>query len=118
MTEIALGARAGVRNSGGAISLIWPLSNRWTIMLAVFLTLLALGFVGLRVKRLNLGYEISRNRQSLQALEEVSRKTLAETEALKNPRRIERLARNKLGLVYPSSNQLVIMGKTGRNNRR
>ncbi len=112
VAELVAGV-AVVRRPARSLGLAWPLSNRATFLTVLILTLLALGFVALKVRRLNLGYEIAQNRRSLTALEEAQRKTLAEVAALKRPRRIERLAREKRGLLYPSPSQLIVL-KDGR----
>ena len=78
-----------------------------TIVAAVVIITVLSTHLWSRLAVVNLSYEISTlNRQRTTFKEENKRLRLAVL-ALKSPKRIERIARDDLGLVYPSGKQIL-----------
>jgi cell division protein FtsL len=72
------------------------------------LTALALDHVHLCRERIRLGYELSRERAELQALQEQNRRLLLERSMLRHPDRIERFAES-LGMTHPDPGQIRVV---------
>ena len=76
-------------------------------LVAIILTLLF--FLWSRLETVKLGYEISReNKKTIELLDE-NKSLRLQVVNLKSPERIERLARERIGLVYPRERQIVVI---------
>ena len=86
------------------------MSRRGTVIILVvsFVALVTAGLahVGLRMKVVRLGYDISELSRERRALDEEHRRLQLERSLLRDPARIERLAREKLGMRRPDPAQL------------
>ena len=69
--------------------------------LMAFFTCAALAHVWVRLQIVRLGYGISRETEQEKALQQAHRKLEVERALLRNPERLERLAREKLSLTLP-----------------
>ncbi len=73
----------------------------------------ALAHVSLRLAVIRLGYSISERTRERQTLEDENRKLRIELSLLRNPERIERLARDKLGMARPEPGQIRVVKPAG-----
>jgi cell division protein FtsL len=69
----------------------------------------ATAHVSLRYRVIRAGYELNERSAELRALVEENRKLRLELSFLRSPERIERLARDKLGLVRPDPEQIRVV---------
>lgn len=74
--------------------------------IALLLTV-SLFFVWSRVQATSLDYEISQLASSLRAVQQDTAKLRLEAASLRNPERIERVARKELNLRLPSAEQVI-----------
>lgn len=77
------------------------------IAFVVVLMVVALFFVWSRLEVVNLEYDISTYEIRLRALQQESRQLKLEAASLRNPARIEQMARTKLGLRLPAPEQVI-----------
>lgn len=85
-------------------NLIFPIL---VFLVAIVVTLLF--FLWSRLETVKLGYEISReNKKTIELLNE-NKSLRLQVVDLKSPERIERLASERLGLVYPRERQIVVI---------
>jgi cell division protein FtsL len=80
----------------------------------------ATAHVSLRYRLIRAGYEIGERMEVIAALEQENRKLRLEQSFLRSPERIERLARDKLGLVRPDPERIRVVrvpGKEVADNR-
>ncbi len=80
----------------------------WILLIALFIGELFF-YTWCRVQCVNTGYEISEEAKKYARLRGINRNLNVEHERLKSPERISRIAREKLGLVFPGTGQTVIM---------
>jgi cell division protein FtsL len=74
---------------------------------AIVITLLF--FLWSRLETVKLGYDISKeNKKTIELINE-NKNLRLQVVNLKSPERIERLARKRLGLVYPGEGQIVVI---------
>jgi len=86
-----------------------PLRTRtWMVLLLVFVAEL-LGYTWCRVQYVNVGYELSRGTEKHAALMTLQNSLKVELARLKSPARIEKIARDKLGLVRPTPDQVITL---------
>jgi cell division protein FtsL len=69
----------------------------------------SLAYVSLRLGVIHTGYAIAEQSGERRALEEENRKLRVEEALLRNPERIERLAREKLGMVRPDPQRIRVV---------
>jgi cell division protein FtsL len=69
----------------------------------------ATAHVSLRYRVIRAGYELSERTDELRGLEQQNRKLRLELSLLRSPERIERLARDKLGLVRPDPEHIRVV---------
>lgn len=79
------------------------------LLLVVVVVATALFYVWCRLEMVRVGYEQSRLAQTIAELEKANEELRGEAARLKSPERIERLARERLGLSYPSPEQIRIL---------
>jgi cell division protein FtsL len=77
------------------------------IAFVIVLMLVSLFFVWSRLEVVNLEYDISTYEVRLRSLQQESRQLKLEAASLRNPARIERMARAKLGLRLPTPEQVI-----------
>ncbi len=78
--------------------------------LLVFISLLlilSLFFVWSRIQVINLEYQISSYEVQLREMHQENKKLCLESASLRNPARIERVAKNELGLKFPTPQQVI-----------
>ncbi len=76
----------------------------------VFIALISgisLFFVWSRIEVVHLEYDISRLEGQMRDIRQENRRLSLEAASLRSPNRIERIALSRLGLKYPSSDQVV-----------
>jgi len=66
-------------------------------------------FVSTRICVLNTGYKISEAVKTQEKFLQENRKLKIERASLASPSRIEKIAKNKLGMITPKNNQVVIL---------
>jgi cell division protein FtsL len=78
------------------------------LIVAAFLAVsgAAMAHVSLRIGVVRMGYQISEQTRTRRALEEQRRRYTTELSMLKNPARIERLAREKLHMELPDPSRI------------
>ena len=69
----------------------------------------ALGHGWVRLQQVQTGYSLSRERREARALAETQKRLRLEAAVLKQPQRIERLARVRLGMTAPDQSRLHIV---------
>jgi cell division protein FtsL len=70
--------------------------------------------VSLRYRTIRAGYDIAERMEEVAALEQENRKLRLEQSFLRSPERIERLARDKLGLVRPDPERIRVVRVGGK----
>jgi len=89
-------------------------SQRWDLFpylvtVLALLTLLSLFHVWSRVKVVDLNLRITEANRLLKDLQQEKNMLRLEVASLKNPARIEALARGELGMVLPADQQMIIV---------
>jgi hypothetical protein len=92
---------AAAKKTGGRLALIWL-----AIMLVFIVELFA--YAWCRVQSIRLGYAIAAENQRYHQQSMIRKKLTVELAHMKSPKRIEALG-HKLGLVTPSTRQIVVM---------
>src|SRR4030042_29596 len=83
------------------------------IVVSIVLMFIALIYVGSHIRMTELEYNVAAQlNEKEQKLEEQKKMTL-ELAMLKSPQRIEGVARNKLHMSYPESNQVIVLKNSG-----
>jgi cell division protein FtsL len=83
-----------------------------TVILIIFMTIFLaelLFFTWCRVQSIGTGYEISRETQRHQDLINFQNKLKVELARLKSPERIAKIAKNQLGLIAPTPEQMMVI---------
>ncbi len=70
---------------------------------------IALFFVWSRLQVIHLEYDISSLEERLRGVQQQSQRLRLEAASLRNPSRLERIARNELGLRAPAPEQVVLV---------
>jgi cell division protein FtsL len=78
-----------------------------TFIFVALLLLVSLFIVWSRLQVVNFDYDIARLETQLRTLQHESQELRLESASLSRPARIEQIARNKLGLRFPSSEQVI-----------
>jgi len=81
------------------------------VIVGVFVAIVtaATAHVSLRYKVIRAGYDLGERLDELRVLEEQNRQLRLELSLLRSPERIERLAREKLGLVHPEPGHIRVV---------
>ncbi len=79
------------------------------LIFAPVIMVAALFFVWSRIEAVNLEYSISSHESRLRQLAQESQRLRLEVASLRNPLRIERMAKNELGLRLPTPEQVIIV---------
>ena len=87
----------------------FSLASLWTVGLAVGTLAVALGIVWQHVYAVRLGYDIERLRERQSALVQENKELKLEQGKLRSIRRVEEIARTRLGMVSPQSGQVTIV---------
>jgi cell division protein FtsL len=83
-----------------------------TLLLIIFMTIFLaelLCFTWCRIQTIGAGYEISRETKRHQDLITLKNNLKVELARLKSPERIARIAKNQLGLITPTPEQMIII---------
>lgn len=80
----------------------------WIILMVVFIAELFL-YTWCRVNYIGVGYEISKETQKQHELIALQNNLKIELAALKSPERIAKIAKNQLGLITPTKNQMIVI---------
>lgn len=81
------------------------------LMFIFLLAIIALFFVWSRIQVINFEYGISSLEGDLRAQRQQNQQLRLESASLRSPSRIERIARQKLGLHTPSAQQVIMVKK-------
>lgn len=79
------------------------------LMFILFLALISLFFVWSRIQVVHLEYDISSLEGQLRNLGQQNQQLRLEAASLGNPTRIERIARERLGLQMPEADQVILV---------
>jgi cell division protein FtsL len=90
------------------------------VILCVFAAIVtaATAHVSLRYRVIRAGYDLGERREEIRGLEEQNRQLRIELSFLRSPERIERLAREKLGLVHPEPGVIRVVRVDGELARK
>ena len=80
----------------------------WIIFMTVFIVELFL-YTWCRVNCIGVGYEISKETQKQHELIALHNNLKIELASLKSPERIAKIAKNQLGLITPTQDQLIVI---------
>jgi cell division protein FtsL len=109
----AIGARSGVRvapPSAHRPAVRWDrLEFVWTVALGVLILAAALGYVWQHIHVVRLGYEIERLRERQAVLVQENKTLKLEMGQLRSLKRVEEIARRRLGMVAPKPGQVVLV---------
>ena len=72
-----------------------------------------LAFVWIRIQVIQRGYEVCRMRKESTELKQQKNRLAAEVEVLKEPSRLEAVARERFGMRLPQSDEIVIVNEGG-----
>jgi cell division protein FtsL len=78
----------------------------------------ALGHVWVRLQQIQTGYALSQERREARALAETQKRLRLEAAVLKQPQRIERIARTRLGMTAPDPARIHVVRVTRTAERR
>jgi cell division protein FtsL len=78
----------------------------------------ALGHVWVRLQQIQTGYSLSKERREARSLTETQKRLRLEAAVLKQPQRIERIARTRLGMTAPDPAKIHIVRVTRTAERR
>lgn len=80
-------------------------------LLAIFLSMILFGllFVGLRIQKIEIRYQISKARQENKDLKWLNDKLRLEAAVLRSPARIVDIATRELGMARPSMEQIIVI---------
>jgi cell division protein FtsL len=81
----------------------------WSVAVGAFLVLVILFSAGQHFELLRHGYRLEQLQQQRAAEQEINRHLRLEIETLRSPRRIERLAIEKLHMVAPSRDEAIVI---------
>lgn len=82
--------------------------RKWAVWL-ILITILALFYVWSRVQVVQLGYELTAMKHDAQELSKQVSNLEMEIAQLKSPKRLEEMAKQKLGMTPPSGEQVVLI---------
>lgn len=83
---------------------------RHVSMLVAVAVVFMLAFVWIRIRVIQLGYEVSKIRKETSELRQQKNRLEAEVEALKSPSRIEVIAKERFGMRLPQYGEIVSVG--------
>lgn len=83
---------------------------RHVSMLVAVAVVFMLAFVWIRIRVIQLGYEVSKIRRETSELRQQKNRLEAEVEALKSPSRIEVIAKERFGMRLPQYGEIVSVG--------
>jgi cell division protein FtsL len=81
----------------------------WLVALVLLCVLIGFGYVWLRIRVLELGYDRSATRSIIKKLEMEGQRLTAEVETLESPGRLEKVALARLEMVRPSPAQQAVL---------
>jgi cell division protein FtsL len=79
------------------------------IFIASILMVMALIYVWSHIHMTELEYQIARELSSTEQIKEEQTKLKVELATLKSPQKIETIAREKLGMIYPERTQVIVL---------
>ncbi|OGP91225.1 MAG: cell division protein FtsL, partial [Deltaproteobacteria bacterium RBG_19FT_COMBO_43_11] len=83
------------------------------IVVSIVLMFIALIYVGSHIRMTELEYNVAAQLSEKEQKLEEQKKLRLELAMLKSPQRIEGVARNKLHMSYPESNQVIVLKNSG-----
>jgi cell division protein FtsL len=91
-----------------AVSQRWDLFP-YVLIVTALLTMVALFHVWSRVKVVDLNLQLSAATHSLKEMQQEKNRLRLEVASLKNPARIETLAKGELGMALPTDQQVIVV---------
>ena len=83
------------------------------IVVSIVLMFIALIYVGSHIRMTELEYNVAAQLSEKEQKLEEQKKLTMELAMLKSPQRIEGVAKNKLHMSYPESNQVIVLKNSG-----
>jgi len=83
------------------------------IIVAIVLMIVILIYIGTHTRMTALEYNVAIEMTTMEKLLEEQKKLKLEYAMLKSPQRIENIARTKLQMSYPESDQIIVLKKSG-----
>jgi cell division protein FtsL len=83
------------------------------IIVAIVLMFVALIYVGSHTRMMELEYNVAAEISAKEQMLEEQKRLKLEYAMLKSPQRIESIARSKLQMSYPESDQIIVLKKSG-----
>ena len=83
------------------------------IVVSIVLMFIALIYVGSHIRMTELEYNVAAQLSEKEQKLEEQKKLTMELAMLKSPQRIEGVARNKVHMSYPESNQVIVLKNSG-----
>lgn len=83
------------------------------IIVAIVLMIVILIYIGTHTRMTALEYNVATEMGTIEKMLEEQKKMKLEYAMLKSPQRIEKIARTKLQMFYPESDQIIVLKKSG-----
>jgi cell division protein FtsL len=83
------------------------------IIVAIVLLIVILIYIGTHTRMTALEYNVATEMGTIEKMLEEQKKMKLEYAMLKSPQRIENIARTKLQMSYPESDQIIVLKKSG-----
>ena len=83
------------------------------IIVAIVLMVVILIYIGTHTRMTALEYNVAAEMTTIEKLLEEQKRLKLEYAMLKSPQRIENIARTKLQMFYPESDQIIVLKKSG-----
>ena len=83
------------------------------IIVAIVLMIVGLIYIGTHTRMTALEYNVATEMTMMEKLLEEQKKLKLEYAMLKSPQRVENIARTKLQMSYPESDQIIVLKKSG-----
>jgi len=90
-------------------SIAWKQEFKHYVIIVSALVFFSLLFVWSRIEVVQVGYEISHANKVYQNLSKENQRLTVEVASLKSPSRIEEIAKNRLDLMHPTPEQIIII---------
>lgn len=90
-------------------TIAWKEGFKRSMLIVAALVFFSLLFVWSRIEVVQIGYEISYANKVYQNVSRENQRLRVEVASLKSPSRIEEIAKNRLDLVHPTHEQIIII---------
>ena len=90
-------------------TIAWKQEFKHYVLMVAALIFFSLLFVWSRIEVVQIGYEISHANQVYQNVSKENQRLRVEVASLKSPSRIEEIAKNRLDLIHPTHEQIIVI---------